>query len=243
MARPAEPVPRGFTLIELAVSLAIVGLLLGMFALPALNLLRHRTGTAAFSLRADDAVAALEQFAIEACRLPCPARAGGAAGTEDKGACTGIGILPWRTLGLPYGHDRHGNLYSYVVSPAYAEAGGLHGNPTASIQFRPLPEPASYTPVTVAAALISHGPNGHGAWGRDGRLRPMGMASVSEAQQLSESHSDSVYAGPFDVEPGFDDEVVVLPALIIRNLAYGRGHCAEKADAKTPAQAGVVQNR
>ncbi|MGE8356055.1 MAG: type II secretion system protein, partial [Microvirgula sp.] len=51
MAHPAEPVPRGFTLIELAISLAIIGLLLGMFALPALNLLRHRTGTAAFSLR------------------------------------------------------------------------------------------------------------------------------------------------------------------------------------------------
>lgn len=241
MARPAEPVPRGFTLIELAISLAIVGLLLGMFALPALNLLRHRTGTAASSLRADDAVAALEQFAIEACRLPCPARAGGAAGMENKGECAGIGILPWRTLGLPYGHDRHGNLYSYVVSPAYAEAGGLHGKPAASIRFWPLPEPASYTPVTVAAALISHGPNGHGAWGRDGRQRPKDAASVSEAKQWRVP--GSVYAGPFDVEPGFDDEVVALPALIIRNLAYGRGHCAEKADAKTPAQAGVVQNR
>ncbi|AVY95946.1 hypothetical protein DAI18_03425 [Microvirgula aerodenitrificans] len=85
MARPAEPVPRGFTLIELAISLAIVGLLLGMFALPALNLLRHRTGTAAFSLRADDAVAALEQFAIEACRLPCPARAGGQPARRTRG--------------------------------------------------------------------------------------------------------------------------------------------------------------
>ena len=61
---------------------------------------------------------------------------------------------------------------------------------------------------------------------------------MSEAKQWRVP--GSVYAGPFDVEPGFDDEVVALPALIIRNLAYGRGHCAEKADAKTPAQAGVL---
>lgn len=236
MVCPAERVARGFTLIELAISLAIIGLLLGVFALPVLQLLRERAGPPGGSLRTETVVAVLEQFVLEHCRLPCPSRPGDASGHE-RSRCADqlIGVLPWGTLGLPYGHDRYGNLYSYVVSPAFAESGGIRLRRRASIAYWPLPLPSGndYRPIRVAAALISHGENGLGALGRDGRPRMRGTPSPVEVRHLPGSAGDAVYGGPFGAEPGFDDEVTVLPELIVKSLAFGRGHCAEGAAAQT----------
>ena len=136
----------GFTLMELAVVLAIVALLLGGMLMPlaAQIDLRNRQDTEKALVIIQEA---LMGFALINGRLPCPAKptlvsatggtcpAGGAAtvagceATRGAGAtlaCDGSsdetpvsGVLPWATLGLAE-IDAWGNRYTYSVAPLYA---------------------------------------------------------------------------------------------------------------------------
>jgi prepilin-type N-terminal cleavage/methylation domain-containing protein len=94
--RPAFSRARGFSLLELAVALVILGvvtLALWQFAGTA-TVQRQAVAQRDLLGRADDAVAA---FVLVNHRLPCPA--GDNGGIEN---CTlQVGLLPYRTLGLP----------------------------------------------------------------------------------------------------------------------------------------------
>jgi prepilin-type N-terminal cleavage/methylation domain-containing protein len=115
----------GFTLVELAVVLAIVGLLLGslMFTLSAQSEQRSLEET---RRRLDHARDLLLGFAIAKGRLPCPATAasGGDEAPAAGGACTTFygGWLPARALGYQnvdtggFAVDAWGNRIRYAVS-------------------------------------------------------------------------------------------------------------------------------
>ncbi len=121
--------PRGFTLTELAVVLAIVGLLLGslMFTLSAQVEQRNWEET---RRRISDARELLIAFALVNGRLPCPAT--GAGGDESfapappaaVGICTTYynGFLPARTIGAEsvdaqgFALDAWGGRIRYAVS-------------------------------------------------------------------------------------------------------------------------------
>lgn len=101
--------PHGFSLVEVAVSLVILGvvtLLLVQFMGVAQE---HRQAVAQRDLmtRADDALLA---FVMVNNRLPCPASDGG--GNENCGSPNEVGRLPFRTLGLP---DAHAGRIRYGV--------------------------------------------------------------------------------------------------------------------------------
>tara|TARA_R110002072_G_C7960630_1_gene533858 strand:- start:173 stop:919 length:747 start_codon:yes stop_codon:yes gene_type:complete len=134
----------GFTLIELAVVLFIVGLLLAGILTPmATSVESSRRST--LEAQYNDIEEALIGFAIVNGRLPCPdcpLGAGAAActaggnvindGIEDQvGTGTGDGCavgmttnvegnLPWVTLGVE-GDDPWGNVLAYQVDEAYAD--------------------------------------------------------------------------------------------------------------------------
>jgi prepilin-type N-terminal cleavage/methylation domain-containing protein len=114
---------RGFTLTEVAIVLAIMGLLLGstLFTLTAQVESRNRADT---QRRLDDARELLLSFALVNGRLPCP---GTTSGEEAGGGTTGCaasysGFLPARTIGFQpsdsagFGLDAWGNRIRYAVS-------------------------------------------------------------------------------------------------------------------------------
>ncbi len=140
---------RGFTLVEMAVVLFIVGLLMVgmMFTLTAQIELRNAEET---RRRLEEAREALLSYAIANGRLPCPAVT--PTGTNDGleapvggGACTNYtsGFLPARTLGLG-GADTTGiavdawnNRIRYIVSsgssPHFTNATTLRSNGLATL--------------------------------------------------------------------------------------------------------------
>jgi prepilin-type N-terminal cleavage/methylation domain-containing protein len=126
-SHPLGSAARGFTLVEMAVVLAVVGLLLGslMFTLAAQVEQRKFTET---RQRLETARDLLLSYAIVNGRLPCPATAT-SDGVESPGAggpCTTYygGWLPARTLGFHqvdgngFAIDAWGNRLRYAVSGA-----------------------------------------------------------------------------------------------------------------------------
>lgn len=116
----------GFTLIELAIVLVVIGLLIGMFSHVGVGYLESKQREAT-QMKLDAVEEALVRFVAATRRLPCPADATAAAANQGVeamagggGSCTGSqndGIVPWRTLGLARqaAVDGWDNFFTYRV--------------------------------------------------------------------------------------------------------------------------------
>ena len=169
---------RGFTLIELAVVIAIVALLLGALLVPLAtqiqgrNIKETREGLAVVK-------EALHGFAMSQGRLPCPDTSNPPDGSEDA-PCGNIpqsaeGFLPYLDLGVP-GTDAWGRVFRYAVTseftkqtvpgspPGTASQLDLGDGATANIQVSTRDAGKSETPLTTTApaVVLSVGANGFG---------------------------------------------------------------------------------
>ena len=118
----------GFSLVELAVALAIIALLLAGALIPLSTQVDVRNS--ADTQRSMESIReAIIGFAQANGRLPCPAAGNLAAGAAGAGteqftapSCTALmGVVPWATLGVPE-TDAWGRRFSYRVSPAFADS-------------------------------------------------------------------------------------------------------------------------
>ncbi|MBM3115960.1 type II secretion system protein [Jeongeupia naejangsanensis] len=173
----------GFTLIELAVVLAVIGLVLAS-AVQATRLMGEAQHVRDTRAQLSEIHEALLGFAVSTGHLPCPANpaaVGAGSGVEDRAAAGGCnrlqGLLPWATLGLGQ-NDAFGRPFSYRVTGYYADTdpatvGYCFGaKPPASVTFamcsrgditvRPAAGSAEILAQGVVAVVVSHGSHGPG---------------------------------------------------------------------------------
>ena len=123
---------RGFTLIEVAIVVGIVGLILGALLAPLsaryeLARLRQARGELA------EARDALYGFALTHGRLPCPDSSGDGIEDADDGGCVAEeGNVPSADLGVAR-VDPWGNVYRYRVDARFADGTDGTGCGTASV--------------------------------------------------------------------------------------------------------------
>jgi prepilin-type N-terminal cleavage/methylation domain-containing protein len=221
----------GFTLIELAIVLVIVGVLIGSF----IGTLGARIDTT----RRAEAKADLEviktallgyAFSSGGPYLPCPcttdcaldAAKPGLENREDNGSCTAgaaVGYLPWGTLGLKPA-DSWNTLYRYWVDLGFSDDGSDAGSvidlaDTGSGQVRTRGPDGTTTPLVasnVVAVVFTQGKNAFGGLSVDGKPRlAIPVGNVDEMNN-SDANSEFISRPPTDVgasTPGgeFDDIV------------------------------------
>ena len=162
----------GFTLIELAIVLLIVGLVLGGLLVPLSQQIQsRRISDTEATMR--DIKEALLGYAIANGRLPCPATAatngmenrrnddlGVGPKDPDKEGCGGgiyLGFVPWATLGVA-AVDAWGNRFGYRVTNEFTRA---QGDATAALDFAncasPPPVPVGTDPNACTLDLTDIG--------------------------------------------------------------------------------------
>lgn len=227
---------RGFTLIELAIALVVVGLLLGMLT-PALGMRIEQRQIAETRQALADAQEALLGFAVANGRLPRPA-VSFANGEEtpqpcaDDAACTGF--LPWQTLGTRR-TDGWQKLIRYSVTPAHANATFTLGT-TATKKILSRNESGALLYLVGSASTCSaespcavaviHSA-GRNNWGTLADGAAVGdQSSTNTDEDSNASASTRFVARPHGSVPGggeFDDLVSWLPATILMNRMVAAG--------------------
>jgi prepilin-type N-terminal cleavage/methylation domain-containing protein len=233
----------GFSLIEMAIVLMIVGLLLGGMLVP-LSAQMEQRNVSDTQKALSDIKEAIIGYALANGQLPCPADPSIATGSANAGisrtTCTSTanstGVLPWATLGVNE-TDAWGNRFTYRVTSDFADAigSGTYGGCTPS----PTPTLASFglcsvgnlnvlsaatggTTVagSVPAVIISHGKNGAGAYTQQGTQIAVG--SNPDEQENSDGSTDNNYVSHTPT-PTFDDLVVWVSPNILYNRMVAAG--------------------
>jgi len=224
----------GFTLVEMAIVLAIASLILGS-GLTLLSAQQDQRRIEDTNALLSDAREALIGFALSQTlpHLPCPDKTNGADsnnGVEDRtpaGACiTQEGNLPWVTLGLAPQMDAWSNRLRYQVTPAFSNSNpGMLLTSAGNIDVK---DAAAGNPVATAvpAVILSHGMNGSGAINAAGNANPAPPAA--NADELANSDGNTTFVSHSLVrakETGgvFDDQVIWISPNILFNRMIQAG--------------------
>jgi prepilin-type N-terminal cleavage/methylation domain-containing protein len=203
----------GFSLLEMSIVLAIVGLLLtGLIpSLMAQMEQQHRNDTTKQMIEIKDA---LIGYALVNGRLPCPAKGSIPANTANAGMsdCTVTsGVVPWVTLGTSE-TDAWGRRYTYSASSAFITANFiLTSNGTLTVKTAATG--GTNVAANIPAVFISHGANGYGAYTQQGGIPLKASNSPDEADN---SNADTNFVS-HDFTPTFDDQVVWISPNILFN--------------------------
>lgn len=238
---------KGFTLIEMAVVLMIVGLLLGGLLLP-LSAQMEQRNISDTQISLSEIKEAIIGYALANGRLPCPAVpstptgqtvSGVGAGTSvplSSNVCSILtGVLPWATLGVNE-TDAWGNRYTYRVDTNFSDS---NSNNTYGSGCSPNPAPANASfalcslgtlnvlsaasgGVTIAGnipvVVVSHGKHASGAWTPQGTQ----LTASSDPDENENSNGNSTFVSHTPTT-SFDDLVVWISPNILFNRMVAAG--------------------
>lgn len=225
-------IQRGFSLVEMAIVLLIVGLLLGggLSVLGAQADQQRIRDTQQLLSEAREALLGYAASHIDASGrpyLPCPDTNND--GLENRNVATGVctarqGNFPWATLGMGEA-DPWGNRLRYDVTPAFSNSlTGMTLTTLGDININNAAGASLAAAATVPAVILSHGKNGFGARNTAGgtNLAPTGANEITNANPTTTVVSNQpVGAGGTGGE--FDDLVVWLPTSVIFNRMIQAG--------------------
>jgi len=222
----------GFTLVEMAIVLALIALMLGT-GLTVLSAQQDQRRIEETLSRLNEAHEALIGFAISHNRLPCPANpalADGVAGAGEErlaidtsAGCTADaggtiqGVLPWVTLGLPE-TDVWGHRFTYRVTARFARdvtfftltsEGDIDIGSTAG---------GSDMANNMPAVIVSHGVNGFRAYLPSGQQLP----ASTDADETENADIDANFVRKA-FTPGFDDQLIWLSQYTLFNRMVQAG--------------------
>lgn len=217
---------RGFSLIEIALVLVIVGLALGGIV--------SAIGPQLDNKRVSDTQKVLEEvkdaligFAIVNGRLPRPATSA-INGTEmaacaTEALCTGL--IPWETLGITK-LDSWAKIIRYSVTPAFATAGLTTAtNGTKTVQTRNAAGTLTNLATQVPVVLFSSGKLSFGTTDGGVVIPTQSAANTNVDEIANNAASVSFIQRPVNVATTvtggeFDDVVIWLPkATLVSRLA------------------------
>jgi prepilin-type N-terminal cleavage/methylation domain-containing protein len=230
---------RGFTLVELAIVLLIVGLLLGSLVSPLSAQLDQRNYNET-QQQINEIREALIGFAVTNGRLPRPATSV-TDGTENPVLCASDAactfFIPWTTLGVKK-TDAWNKMLRYSVTPAYAAAVPFTMNTAGSkkVQTRDSAGALSYLigsaaacappPATPCAPAVIYSA-GKSNWGfsEDGTALPDGSATNAD-EDINAAATTIFFSRNQSTVPiggEFDDIVVWVPPYVLMNRMVTAG--------------------
>jgi len=226
----------GFTLVEIAMVLMIIGLLLGGL-IPTLSAQMESQRINETRKQMSEIKDALTGFAVINGRLPCPSSGTTASGEElitgsgVSATCTLTkGVLPWATLGMNE-TDAWDRRFTYRVTANYADGADGTGAScaiTTGVSFQLCSvanlnvfstSGGSTVAANVPAVVVSHGKNGLGAYPVGGGAAISG-ATGDEGENADD---DNIFVSK-DFSPSYDDIVIWLSpnTLLNRMVAAGK---------------------
>lgn len=232
---------RGFSLIELALSMSVLALLLTALLYPLSRQVEQqqvrRTEQQLSEIRE-----ALYGFAISHGRLPRPARS--ERDGEERDTCANElecnGFIPWATLGVPRA-DAWGKLFMYSVARKFADSTArlsLNDAGIYTLHTRLTSAPGDLTPLAVklVAVVRSFGARN---FGRSEQATDLANLSYSNIDEIFNSGTDTRlrplnsltfrFRSPSDQEDPasggpFDDQMVWIPTSIFMRHMVEAGH-------------------
>ena len=226
----------GFTLVEMAITLVIVGILLAMLIQPfrLQKDMKDRTETLGDLNQINEA---LVGYAIINRHLPCPdtdAIPDGIENREGTGLCSDDqGVLPWNTLGVK-STDSWNRYYGYRADATFSSSATLFtiddAEGATGIQINGEAGSLVSTNSRPAAVVISYGMNGFGAinttQATPANQMPLPLATALD--EVENTDGDLIFVSHVPSGLGtaneFDDILVWVPpkVLINRMVVAGR---------------------
>ncbi len=208
---------RGFTLIEMAMLLALLGMVLGIF-LQAYKIYRQERKSTYDRVTQEKITRSMAAYLQANGHLPCPAKSNAVFSDSDFGRaqnCSGdpapiaIGTVPVMDLNLPFESmaDAYGNKMTYAVTTARTDATTY---PTAADAV--IIETDSGATKNVPFVIVSHGQDAKGAFALNSSAASIPCGSTAQDSKNCDDDTlfaDHKYSNTFSINSAnrFDDSL------------------------------------